>query len=81
MDRWSVAKLVPAEWWERRGVRLGVVIAVWGVLYGALAVCYHSVLDHSWTDSLVFTVVVFVVNGVIQWWRLRGPRPRSRRPG
>ncbi|MEU1329933.1 hypothetical protein [Streptomyces sp. NPDC005865] len=78
MDRWSVIKLVPVSWRERRGALWGVVIAVWVVLYGALGLFWHFVLDHSWTEALVFTVVLLVVNGVFQWWAL-AHRQRSRR--
>ncbi|MEU8957269.1 hypothetical protein AB0C93_23540 [Streptomyces sp. NPDC048518] len=81
MDRWTAAKLVPVSWPERRGVLWGVVIAVWVVLYGALGLFWHFVLDHSWTEALVFTVVLSVVNGVVQWWALRLRQRTRRRAG
>ncbi|MET7363560.1 hypothetical protein ABZS76_34665 [Streptomyces sp. NPDC005562] len=76
-----MAKLVPEEWWARRGVRWGVVITVWVVLYGAFAAFLHFVLHRSWTDTLVFVVVQLVINLVVQWLLLRGQQPTPRRPG
>lgn len=80
MDRWTVAKLVPAEWWARPGVRWTVVITVWVVTYAALAMFWHFVLDHTWGDALVFTAVLAVCNTAIQWWLFRTRQPTSHRP-
>ncbi|MFC8130707.1 hypothetical protein [Streptomyces sp. NPDC057302] len=81
MDRWSVGKLVPVEWWARRWVRWVVVITTWVVIYGALAVFWRLVLGRSWTDAIVFAVVVAVCNAVIQGWLLRTRQSSSRSPG
>lgn len=80
MDRWTVAKLVPADWWARRWVRWTVVITVWVVTYAALAMFWHFVLDRTWVDALVFTAVLAVCNTAVQWWLLRTRQPTSHRP-
>ncbi|MEV0529156.1 hypothetical protein AB0I66_37625 [Streptomyces sp. NPDC050439] len=79
MDRWTVAKLVPAEWWAWRWVRWTVVITVWVVVYGAAAMFWHFVLDHSWADAIVFAVVLAVCNAVAQWWVWRTTRQKTSR--
>ncbi|WP_409056807.1 hypothetical protein [Streptomyces sp. SYP-A7185] len=81
MDRWSVAKLVPTDWWARRWVRWTVVIAVWVIVYGACAVVWRLLLDKSWADAVVFAVVLAVCNALAQWWIWRTRQKPSRHPG